>query len=105
MKITINVSQFRDEFLKMGRKDSFSYEGLGILFDCFEECYPDSELDVIDICCEYSEDTPESIAENYSVDIEGMDDSEILDAVTYYLNDHTMICGLTESGDIVYQQF
>ena len=58
MKLTIeNASQFRDEFRQCGRADQFSYEALGLLFDYFEEIDPDYELDVIAICCEYSEGT------------------------------------------------
>lgn len=105
MKITINVSQFRDEFRRAGRADQFSYEALGLIFDYFEDIDPDFELDVIGICCEYSENMPEEIAKSYRIDIEGMDDGEILDAVTEYLEHNTSICGTTDSGAIVYQQF
>ena len=61
---TINVSDFRAAFHSMGRKDQFSYEGLGALFDYLEEFDGGSyELDVIALCCDYSEDSPEDIAE------------------------------------------
>jgi hypothetical protein len=55
MHITINVSDFRDAFHRKGRKDSFSYQALGKLFEYLQENYPDSELDVVELCCEYSE--------------------------------------------------
>lgn len=59
MKTTVNLSDFRSSFENMNRKENFSYSGLESLFDCFEE-YEQStgeeiELDVIAICCEYTE--------------------------------------------------
>ena len=56
---TITKYSFQDAFHKMGRGEQFSYEGLLALFDWFEE-YEDSagsqiELDVIAICCDFSE--------------------------------------------------
>ena len=58
MKQTVYEHDFRRAFEKL-RPDQFSYEGLGALFDYFEE-FEDSigeeiELDVIGICCEYRE--------------------------------------------------
>jgi hypothetical protein len=54
---TINTHSFRDAFSKMGRKDQFSYEGLGALFELLEELNEGRtyELDVIGLCCEFSE--------------------------------------------------
>lgn len=100
-----NASQFRDAFHQAGRKDQFSYEALGLLFDYLENCGSDVELDVIAICCEFSEDTPEAIAENYSIAIDGLNDGEIKDAVLSYLEDNTSIVGETSSGNFVYVQF
>lgn len=59
MKQSINKYQFQNAFITMGRENNFSYEGLNALFDYLEE-YEEStgeeiELDVIALCCEYSE--------------------------------------------------
>jgi hypothetical protein len=53
----IDVHRFRDAFSKMGRKDQFSYEGLGALFELLEELNEGRtyELDVIGLCETYSE--------------------------------------------------
>jgi hypothetical protein len=100
-----NVSQFRDAFHRAGRGDQFSYEALGLLFDYFEECAPDMELDVIAICCEYSEGDDESIADDYSIDLsECEDDEEKHEAVREYLEHNTSIVGEI-SGGFVYAQF
>ena len=55
MYITINsASGFMDEFHRMGRGDQFSYEALEALFD-FYDGLGNFELDVIAICCEWTE--------------------------------------------------
>ena len=74
MHITINTaSQFRNEFHRAGRGGQFSYEALGLLFDLFEEVTPDDELDVVGVCCEWSEESPAYIARNYSIDLNDAD--------------------------------
>ena len=52
----INQADFISAF-KSIRPDNFSYEGLKALYGYFEELSEDQniELDVIAICCEYSE--------------------------------------------------
>jgi len=99
------ASQFRDQFHRCGRADQFSYEALGLLFDYLSDCGSDIELDVVAICCEFSEDTPESIADNYSIDIEGLDEGEIVDAVMSFLDNHSVTVGITSTGAFVYQVF
>ena len=58
MKQTINFTQFADAF-KAIRPDNFSYAGLKALYDYLEQYEEDTggevELDVIALCCEYTE--------------------------------------------------
>lgn len=58
MKQTVNQYQFTQEF-KQIRPNQFTYQGLKALFDWLEDYETDTgeeiELDVIAICCEYSE--------------------------------------------------
>ena len=111
MKTTISVYDFRDAFQRMGRTN-FSYEGLGVLFDYFEQ-YEESageeiELDPVAICCDFAEDDPETIAEQYGVAIMGCysDDPEgVAQAVREHLEMNGAYIGETSTGDIVYQQF
>ena len=55
----INESYFHDRFIEMGRKDQFSYNARQALFEYLENLSEDIgepiELDVIALCCEYSE--------------------------------------------------
>jgi hypothetical protein len=106
MKTTIShASQFRDAFRQVDRCGQFSYEALNMLYEYFEDVDPDMELDVIAICCEYTEDTPEGIANNYwSVDDLTQDEEELRDQVREYLEANTSIVGETPTG-FVYLSF
>ena len=108
MKTTVSRYDFERAFVDADRKENFSYEGLKALFDYFEDYEEQTgeeiELDIIAICCEYSEDNPDDIIANYSIDVEGMDEDEKIEAVRDYLNDNTMLVGETLSG-FVYLAF
>jgi len=97
---TINASDFRGAFRSAGRAGQFSYEALGALFDYLEALDPNSELDVIALCCDYSEDTAEDIAANYNIDSA----DELEDVVRAYLEENTTIVAETASG-FLYAQF
>lgn len=104
MRITVTKTMFKDAFYQANRQDNFSYEGLGILFEYFEnledDCCASIELDVVAICCEYEELSAADIAENYSIYIDDdMTDEDIVEAVEDYLNDNTSICGKWEDDD------
>jgi len=106
---TIGFSEFCDAFYHAGRKDQFSYQAKLVLFDYLEEqegsLGEQYELDVIALCGEFSEDTPESIAVSYDIDLEDVAEDDVLECVLDYLNDETQICGTTADGAIVYVQF
>lgn len=108
MKTTVNLYDFRRAFEESGRKN-FSYEGQEILFDYLEECERDTGeemgLDVVALCCEFAEDTPEEIVSQYDIDISECEDKDgIHDTVMNYLQENTQVCGET-SDSIVYMQF
>ncbi len=106
---TIGLSDFRTAFHNMGRKDQFSYEGLELIFDYIEDYEQDSgeqvELDVIGICCDWAEDTPEAIAAAYDIDISDITEDDIPQAVMDYLCDNTTAYEVPSAGTIVYVQF
>ena len=101
MKQTINEYDFRRPF-EQSRPDNFSHEGLGILFEYFEEyeegAGEEIEFDYIAICCEYSESTIDEVAENYSVDVSNLDEDEKQDAVIDYLTENTSFVGLVSDA-------
>lgn len=81
MRKTICERDFLRAFEDMNRKENFSREGLIALFDYLEQfekdCGQEVELDVIALCCEYSE--YENLAEfqkDYGTEYESMRDIE-----------------------------
>ena len=81
MKRTVNVYDFRQAFKDSGRNDSFTYEGLGALFEYFEGLEEDTgeemELDVIGICCDFSEyENIKEFQENYGDEYQTIEDVE-----------------------------
>ena len=76
MKQNITESMFKDAFIHMGRKDNFSYDGLTALYEYLEDIDENYDLDVIALCCEYSEyENLEELRKDYP-DIETMQDLE-----------------------------
>lgn len=105
---TVNSNDFRNAFKTHGREDQFSADALDLLFDHLEEMEegePGQELDVITICCDFTEDSPRSIAESYNIDIEDCgDDDEVMNTVEKYLLCRTNVVGTTDDT-IVYLNF
>ena len=78
---TINESDFTTAFHRAGRGDQFTHKGLLALYEYLEE-YEEStgeqiELDVIAICCDYSEyESLKDFQEDYGDDYESIDEIE-----------------------------
>jgi hypothetical protein len=103
MKQSVNEYDFRRAFELADRKDNFSYDGLAALFDYLEQyeedCGTEIELDVIALCCDYSEEKVSDILKNYSLD--SLSD----------LRDQTTVIDVDTSDDdennhtVIYQSF
>lgn len=108
MKSTVTETMFHDAFYRMGRADQFSYDARSALFDYLVDLEGDIgeefELDVIALCCDYSEDTFEAVADNYGLDIEGMDTEEMQEKVLAYLSHHTVVIW-HDDNSVLYQNF
>ena len=106
---TLTKSSFVDAFKQSYRKDQFSYEALGAIFDYLEE-YSDStgenvEFDIVAICCDWSEMTWQEIAQSYDVDLsQCTDDDERIDVVKDFLSEETQFVELSD-GNFVFIQF
>ena len=111
MKITINESIFKEQFRLHGRKDQFSSNGLTALYDYLEEAYgEDSEyeynLDVIGLCCEFSEyDNVLDAGLNYNrlLNDKSLTEDEREKNALQFLSDHTLV--ITFDGGIIIQDF
>ena len=113
--MTIDTAyELQAEFKRYDRSENFTPEGVRVLFDYLEEISEgsgeDIKLDIIGLCCDYSEDTFEDIAVNYRVDLTDRagetieDNEEIKRIVLDYLNNNTVVCGVT-STTAVYAAF
>jgi len=108
MKTTVNFSEFRDLFQQI-RPDNFSYQGQKILFNYFED-YEESageelELDVIGLCCDFAESDYQSIAADYSIELDPeMDEDYQKQQVIEHLEGEGAYVGDSING-IVYRQF
>lgn len=102
MKTTINFQDFLTAFHAQDRADNFSYEGKRALFDWIEEYEEDTgsewELDVIALCCDYNESTWQEIADDYNINVEGLDEDALGEAVCEYVSDHTVFIGEVPGG-------
>jgi|TARA_B100000073_G_scaffold319365_1_gene298213 hypothetical protein len=81
MKITINFNDFERAFQRYNRDNHFSYEGLQALFDYLEDLESDMdkeiELDVIGLCCEYTEyESLQIFQDEYGKEYESIEDIE-----------------------------
>ena len=90
---------FLRAFEDYGRNDQFSREGLRALFDYLysvsEETGQDWQLDVIGVCCDFSEyDTLQDAAEAYDMTEQELQESTIV-----------LFTGLNESGPVIIQDF
>ncbi len=73
----------------------------GVKLQYEEDTGEELELDVIALCCDFSEDTTANIAQSY--DIEQGDYTSLEEAVAEYLQDQGAFLGGTTNGSIVYR--
>ncbi len=108
MKTTVYFDDFNRAFQAI-RPNNFSYEGLEVLFNYLTELENDTgedmELDVIALCCNFSEDSSENIIRNYSIDCDDIEDDEIDNHIKDYLDYKTIFVGVTSDGNFIYQNF
>lgn len=117
MKTAVNVFDFVDAFKNRNRETNFSRAALVTLFDYLEDYEQSSgeelELDVIALCCDFSENDAFEIAEFYNLDLGEyagadtvMDEDArqaILSIVRDFLEDEGMLVGLTDNDTFVYR--
>ena len=105
MKQSVNLYDFERAFVLADRKDQFSYDGKKALFEYLEDLEQDIgediELDVIALCCDYSEyesalewakdyghKLSSHMSREYGYDVD--EDEEEAEALEY-LRDHTSV--------------
>ena len=120
MKQTVNEHDFTEAFRSI-RPDNFSYDGLKALYTWLED-YEDNtgeemELDVIALCCDFSEMTLDEIYNDYIYsescgnqhiynaaayeDLCNMPDDEQSEYILEWLNDRTIVIPVNDETIIV----
>ena len=102
MYITVDFSMFSDAFRRMGREDQFSREALEAIFEYIEnyeeETGENIELDVIAICCDFTEyESIQDAAERCGYDGD-MDDES---AMREYIEEGHFLIELDNGGIII----
>lgn len=105
MKMTVNSSMFHDTFIGSSYENNFSYEARELIFEYLEEVDPDTELDIVAIACEFSEDSIQSLVSSYDIDVDGLDEEEQKEAVKDYLQDNTTFLGFSTDDCAVFVNF
>ena len=85
IKQTVTESDFRDAFQAI-RPDNFSYEGLGALYEYLESMSEQMgeafELDVIALCCNFTEYSEDEARREFDIDPDSEDwQDEVPDAI------------------------
>ncbi len=96
MKTRVTLDDFMQAFKDRGRESQFSRPALYGLFNYIEE-YEDStgediELDVIALCCDYTEASYKDIVDDYGIDVsECADVEDMREAVLEHLEGETQV--------------
>ena len=105
----VTKHSFIDAFKQSSRKDQFSYDALGIIYDYLEElsdnCNTNIELDVVSVCCEYAESALPELVADYDIDLEGLEGEARIEAIVSYMEQNTYVLGMVDDETMVYQQF
>ena len=99
---TVTLATFTNAFKKV-RPDNFTPEALDLIFE-FLTTYEDDtnmeiELDVIAICCDFSEMTQREIADAYP------NTQPFENSIIEFLEEKTLFLGMTSSNTFVFQNF
>lgn len=109
MKQTVYANDFINTFRAI-RPDNFTYEGLVVLYDYLTEyedsCDTELELDVIALCCDFSEEHYSDLAKFYEIDLSGCEtDKAQIQVVIDFLNEAGCYCGITDDNNIIYRMY
>jgi hypothetical protein len=98
---TLNKHQFIDAFKSWDTyANNFSYEGLELLYNWIDESDEDLELDVVALCCDFTESDVATIIQDYALP----QDTSFNDALEY-IQDNSLVVGVTDQKTIVYYTF
>lgn len=96
MKIRVTLDDFVQAFKDRGRESQFSRPALYSLFNYLEEYEENTgaeiELDVIALCCDYTEMEYREAADYYGIDVSDCEDvEEARERVLDHLGNHSQV--------------
>lgn len=102
----LSFDDFVREFSECGREDNFSRDGLEALYNYVDAFAEDMNtpyvLDVVALCCEYTEYSLEEAVSAFPDLLEGLDTvDEILDVLNY----HTSAFGTSSADTVIVADF
>jgi hypothetical protein len=111
MIIKINFEDFVDKFKFMGRENQFSYKGLRALYDYLTELEQDInkpiELDVIALCCDYTEyNINDYLNDNYTTEeinekLENLNQEEFNKLILEEIEEKTTLIKINDNSFII----
>jgi len=111
IKNELAVSDVVKMFNDYGRGANFTYDGIEALLNMLEECCTDEQgaidLDIIGLCCDFTESTEAELLSDFDYVDDLSNDleyDESLAVVINYLNNNTSVWEL-ENGNILYANF
>lgn len=112
MKKTINSHDFHDAFFAAGRDKQFTHDAREALFEHLKEMEKETgtetELDVVELCCEFAEyASAKDAADEYGFEPTDHDaDGETLnEEALEWLRDRTQVIEITGETGVIIQQF
>lgn len=100
----LNENEFVNEFKRFDREDNFTKEALSYLYDELESFEEDIKLDIISICCNYSEYTIEEAKKQYNESINfnnNLNNQKFIDK----LREYTTVIPIGNTGRIIIEDF
>jgi hypothetical protein len=108
MYTVVTFDLFKNEFEACGRESQFSHSGLRALFDYLEDredATGDSrELDVIELCCDFTEYETADLPEAFSY-LRGADSADTVEDWIELLETHTDVILVVGSDLLIIQNF
>jgi len=78
----ISFNKFVQEFEDHGRENQFSEDALKLIYNFLSELDSNYELDVIGVCCDFTENYMEEVAQDLGYElVDLLDNSELVEAV------------------------
>jgi hypothetical protein len=60
---------------------------------------------MIGICCEWAEEDAATLAQQYDIDVKGLEGEALHEAVLVAMRERTQVASITSKGKLVYVQF